>query len=993
MLEFYPANKAYAATPLVSFKSYIRFKKNGQWKLYEPFRMDAGPTCRQILRIRAHEIEFEEVNKNLGLRINVVIFNAPNESLPVLVRQIRVENLAKKTFEGDFLDGFPRVVPFGLNEYLLKQMSRTMEAFAEVQHVKDRLPFFKLKTEPSDRPEVEWIYGGFFAFTLQGSKCCRMIVDNENIFGTDTTLQDPLLFKAGQSVASAPQRTESQFACVFSSASLTIRPRQAERLSTFYGQADGWDDADAFRQRVEISSSYAEAKREENASVLAQVTDVFALHSSSPELNGYSKQTYLDNVLRGGQPRIISDGVNSQVIHLFSRKHGDMERDYNFFELSPTYFSQGNGNFRDVNQNRRSESFLHTGLGAGNIETFFNLLQLDGFNPLVIQNEMFLVDGQLVRPGDLFEKLLKETGSREEALQQMTVALAGAKKMQEAVHGEGFWVDHWTYNLDLLESFAAIYAEQLKALLIDRRDFTFYDNDYVVQPRHKKYMLRTDGAVRQARAVVRDEEKTALFSGRKEETHKVHTQNGKGVVYQTSLLSKILTLIAVKASSLDPFGIGLEMEAAKPGWCDALNGLPGLLGSSVNEAFELRRWVSWCLAYLPDLLQLGETLSLAAEVSEMMQSVKEALALSKPDDFFKTWDTLSSLRERFREKTRLGLVGDEKNMTREEIEAFLMQIEKALSSGLSKAFKSNGLCTTYFINEVVDFEKLTVPPTSKESKEAPTQYVRALRFKQVPLDTFLEGPVHALRVVGDAKQAKRIYQAVKSSELYDRKLKMYKLNVPLVKESYEIGRNKIFTPGWLENESIFLHMHYKFLFEVLRSGLAEEFFDEMKDGIIAYQDPRVYGRSPFENSSFIASSRFPDPRVHGVGFVARLSGSTAEWISMVFYMALGSQPFRWKEGQLRFEPTPTLAKWLFASDGDEKFGKNTFGIKLFGKTWIVFHNPSQRDTFVGKGLHPINYRLLYEDGRDTVHKGQYLPDGPSRDLRDGKLQSVTIELG
>src|SRR5207302_11458687 len=210
---------------------------------------------------------------------------------------------------------------------------------------------------------------------------------------------------------------------------------------------------------------------------------------------------------------------------------------------------------------------------------------------------------------------------------------------------------------------------------------------------------------------------------------------------------------------------------------------------------------------------------------------------------------------------------------------------------------------------------------------------------------FQKEPVHALLVAGGVAEAQRIYQAVRNSELYDRKLKMFKLNVPLVKESYEIGRNKIFTPGWLENESVFLHMHYKFLFELLRAGLAQEFFSEMKTGVVAFCDPKIYGRSPLENSSFIVSSRFPDPRVHGRGFVARLSGSTAEWISIVFHMGLGPQPFRAVRSAICFEPKPTLARWLFSVKAENGFEKNTFGLKLFGKTWLVYHNPSRQDTF------------------------------------------------
>ena len=53
---------------------------------------------------------------------------------------------------------------------------------------------------------------------------------------------------------------------------------------------------------------------------------------------------------------------------------------------------------------------------------------------------------------------------------------------------------------------------------------------------------------------------------------------------------------------------------------------------------------------------------------------------------------------------------------------------------------------------------------------------------------------------------------------------MYKVNASLASQSHEIGRARAFTPGWLENESIWLHMEYKYLLEVLKAGLYEEFF-------------------------------------------------------------------------------------------------------------------------------------------------------------------------
>ena len=43
----------------------------------------------------------------------------------------------------------------------------------------------------------------------------------------------------------------------------------------------------------------------------------------------------------------------AKIYHAFSRIHGDLERDYNNFVIEPSYWSQGPGNSRDVNQNRR----------------------------------------------------------------------------------------------------------------------------------------------------------------------------------------------------------------------------------------------------------------------------------------------------------------------------------------------------------------------------------------------------------------------------------------------------------------------------------------------------------------------------------------------------------------------------------------------------------------------------------------------------------------
>ena len=48
--------------------------------------------------------------------------------------------------------------------------------------------------------------------------------------------------------------------------------------------------------------------------------------------------------------------------------------------------------------------------------------------------------------------------------------------------GEGYWVDHWTYNLDLIESYLAVYPEEKRKSPFGKAIYTFYDSP-AVKPR------------------------------------------------------------------------------------------------------------------------------------------------------------------------------------------------------------------------------------------------------------------------------------------------------------------------------------------------------------------------------------------------------------------------------------------------------------------------------------------------------------------------------
>jgi hypothetical protein len=262
-------------------------------------------------------------------------------------------------------------------------------------------------------------------------------------------------------------------------------------------------------------------------------------------------------------------------------------------------------------------------------------------------------------------------------------------------------------------------------------------------------------------------------------------------------------------------------------------------------------------------------------------------------------------------------------------------------------------------------------------------YIEAKRFKARALPLFLEGPVRALKVQSDRAAARRLYEGVKASPLFDRKLGMYKVNASLAEQPHDIGRARAFTPGWLENESIWLHMEYKYLLEVLKAGLCEEFFEDFKRALIPFQNPEIYGRSPLENSSFLVSSAHPDASIHGGGFVARLSGSTAEFLSIWTGMMAGQRPFFLEDGQLCLALKPVLPGWLFDASGK-------ISVTFLGQCTVVYHNPQRQDIGSDDGLEPHHIRLYTTEGQTLDRDGGVIEAPYAEMVRDGQVKAIHI---
>ena len=265
---------------------------------------------------------------------------------------------------------------------------------------------------------------------------------------------------------------------------------------------------------------------------------------------------------------------------------------------------------------------------------------------------------------------------------------------------------------------------------------------------------------------------------------------------------------------------------------------------------------------------------------------------------------------------------------------------------------------------------------------------------------FLEGFVHALRIA-DLQQARELYTAVQASELYDRKLGMYRVNEPLGEQALELGRIGVFNYGWLENGSIFLHMHYKFVLEMLRAGLVDEFYQNMEQLLVAFRDPNQYARNPIENSSFLVSSGFAiDPRQHGRGCVARLSGSTVEFMHLWTHLFLGPRPFVIDADVLRFKPAPILHSSLFLThaqsaiffEHEENLPADSVACALFGSTLLVYLNPQRMNTYGADCVSPSRFHLFGRDGSKHTVEGNCVTKETAEAIRLGKFRRVDIEL-
>ncbi|MBV9080562.1 MAG: hypothetical protein JO102_05525 [Elusimicrobia bacterium] len=128
--------------------------------------------------------------------------------------------------------------------------------------------------------------------------------------------------------------------------------------------------------------------------------------------------------------------------------------------------------------------------------------------------------------------------------------------------------------------------------------------------------------------------------------------------------------------------------------------------------------------------------------------------------------------------------------------------------------------------------------------------------------------------------------------------------------------------------------------------------------------------------------------------MARLSGATSEFLSMVYYLFFGPKLFEEtgeNPGAVVFTPEPRLPKEWFSKKESGSIPKDAAGVRLFGVP-VTYVNPERRSTFGSGAVKAVEYEWIL-DGRYYKHRGKHLTPEASAALREGRLERLTILLG
>ena len=365
ILEFCPANTAYRDVSRTGFRTFC--KVDGEF--VELFTKD----CSMYIGMSELELASEEY----GVEASVCYFGVPEERTAALARILTVRNMRETDVCLEMLDGLAAIVPYGVGQDVLKNMSNLATAWMQAEDYEEGLAYFRTRASMEDTARVTKVEGGNFCIAIdKAGRRIAPIVQTRLVFGEDTSLAMPqgFLRQGLEELCTVKQIALNQFPCCFVPVKQQLKPGECLTIYSLYGQAEEQGQVLSLAEKI-CDGEWFDGKRSRAKALVDDLCVAVATKTANPVFDAYCRQTYLDNLLRGGNPMFFRHKGVSKPFYIYSRKHGDPEREYNYFSLGREYYAQGNGNYRDVNQNRRCDVLFAPELGTTNIHTFYDLIQ------------------------------------------------------------------------------------------------------------------------------------------------------------------------------------------------------------------------------------------------------------------------------------------------------------------------------------------------------------------------------------------------------------------------------------------------------------------------------------------------------------------------------------------------------------------------------------------------------------------------------------------
>ena len=294
--------------------------------------------------IGANELEIEEIHPVLGLKTNVFYYILPGEPFGGLVRRVTIQNLAESLLPLELLDGLPAVIPYGVNNFLLKELGRTVEAWMEVFNLRSACPSTACAPRSSIGSRWRPSRPGISRWVWLENELLPALVDPALVFENDTSLAQPLGFQR-----------QSLETCWPAPGDLRAHALRLFRPPGRAGPAGNADPLQPVRPRRRAGGAapppaahhppglFRGTKPARRWTWPDKLTAVVDTHTADPLFDAYCRQSFLDNVLRGGWPVLLGSPDQPHVYPIYSRKHGDLERDYNAFLIARRTLFAGRG--------------------------------------------------------------------------------------------------------------------------------------------------------------------------------------------------------------------------------------------------------------------------------------------------------------------------------------------------------------------------------------------------------------------------------------------------------------------------------------------------------------------------------------------------------------------------------------------------------------------------------------------------------------------------